>query len=239
MTGLRSLVARRRSSLASPPYVSSTSNLPLNLSDAYVSDGKGQKSESSSCQTPEEVTANGEEASQDDDGGGGGEGNGGGGGDDGDVSSHSSDNGDVNSHSSDNGDCQAPQQTNDSNEVNQTQENTDVENVESDRTNEVSAADNEELNQCHEPGDRGVNELDKAGNVSNVSCESVNKNNEPTDVEHVENANTQELSKSKHPSVSELSMMSKVNLEEKEKNSEDIHVSNEDKQEILCVNADC
>nr|XP_045581332.1 uncharacterized protein LOC123745075 [Procambarus clarkii]XP_045581333.1 uncharacterized protein LOC123745075 [Procambarus clarkii]XP_045581334.1 uncharacterized protein LOC123745075 [Procambarus clarkii] len=229
MPGLRSLVARRRSSLASPPYVSSTSNLPLNLSDAYVSDGKGQKSESSSCQTPEEVTANGEEASQDDDGGGGSEGDGGGGGDD----------GDVNSHSSDNGDCQAPQQTKDSNEVNQTQENTDVENVESDRSNEVSAADNEELNQCHEPGDREINELDKAGNVSNVSCESVNKNNEPTDVEHVENANTQESSNSKHPSVSELSNMSKVNLEEKEKNSENIHVSNEDKQEILCVNADC
>lgn len=163
MPGLRSLVARRRSSLASPPYVSSPSPspIPLSLPEIYVNDGKGEKLESEDYQTPEQVTVNGEMSQNDDN--------------------------TVNIHETDNSDCVTPQQQSSSDEVsNQNKETSGVEKIESVETDGVTAVSDKEITQNQNCSDKECVETDGAQSISE-SCKEV-QNQESIDPELIENS---------------------------------------------------
>ncbi|KAK8748338.1 hypothetical protein OTU49_016086 [Cherax quadricarinatus] len=172
MPGLRSLVARRRSSLASPPYVSSPSPIPLSLPEIYVNDGKGEKLESEDYQTPEQVTVNGEMSQNDDN--------------------------TVNIHETDNSDCVTPQQQSSSDESNQNKETSGVEKSESVETDGVTAVSDKEITQNQNCSDKECVETDGAQSISE-SCKEV-QNQESIDPELIENS-TLEVSNANETSL--------------------------------------
>ncbi|XP_042228091.1 uncharacterized protein LOC121870364 [Homarus americanus] len=168
MPGLRSLVARRRSSLASPPYVPNTSNQPPDLSDLCDNTGKGQKSDIKDLQPSEQVNENSEEVDQD---------------------QETSDI--VNSQSLGNDDFVTPEEVNENdNEVNQSQELCDAYHVISNRTKERTVkggevSSNQELTNI-EP-----DESNNAQGLAVLNGETALQNEEPTVEDHVESDSAQ------------------------------------------------